>query len=395
MTQPLEGIKVLDLSRFIAGPYCGLLLGDLGADVVKVEKGAGEETRSLHPRVGDESLYTMVFNRNKRGITINFRHPEGQALLRDLAREADILIENFRPGTMEQMGCGWDVLKALNPRLIMVRVSGFGQDGPYAKRPCFDVIGQAMSGLMEMTGQPGGPPTMAGTFIVDYASALYATIGTLAALQARERTGQGQMVDVALLDSAVSFLMTAIPERILLGWESTHHGNRDRYAAPVNTFRAADGAWVHLCPANDGLFARFVRQTGLEHLLQDPRFATHQARMNHIEEIEAEVAQWVGERDADEVVELMEKAGVPTAKVATIGDVIDNPQLRHRDQIIEVEHPKAGKIPMQGLSIQLSDTPMAVRRPAPSIGEHTLEVLEEWLGRDVEDFARLREAGAV
>ena len=395
MTQPLAGIKVLDLSRFIAGPYCGLLLGDLGADVVKVEKTAGEETRALHPRVGDESLSTMVFNRNKRGITINYRHPEGQALLRDLAKEADVLIENFRPGTMEQMGCGWDVLRDLNPRLVMVRVSGFGQDGPWATKPCFDVIGQAMSGLMEMTGQPGGPPTMAGTFVVDYATALYATIGTMGALQAREKTGRGQVVDVALLDSAVSFLMTAIPERILQGRESTRNGNRDRYAAPVNTFRAADGAWVHLCPANDTLFGRFVRTAGLEHLLDDPRFATHQARMNHVEEIEAEVAQWVGRYDADQVVTFMDEAGVPSAKVATMEDVVSNPQLRHRNQIMDVEHAKAGTIPMQGLAIQFGDTPMALRRAAPSIGEHNLEVLEEWLGRGRAALDRLREAGAV
>ncbi len=215
-----------------------VLLGDLGADVVKVERpGSGDEARGLGPRVGGESLYVMVFNRNKRSLTLNLRELRAQELLRDLAATTDVLIENFRPGVLESMGCGWEALRARNPRLVLARISGFGQDGPLADQPCFDVIAQAMSGLMEITGQPDGPPTMAGTYVVDYAAGFYATIGILAALERRHATGQGQIVDLSLLDSATSLLVT-VPEHLLLGRSPTRLGNRDRYAAPAQTFRA-------------------------------------------------------------------------------------------------------------------------------------------------------------
>jgi crotonobetainyl-CoA:carnitine CoA-transferase CaiB-like acyl-CoA transferase len=371
-------------------------LGDLGADVIKVERpGRGEETRNLHPKVGGESLYAMIFNRNKRGMTLNFRDPKGQELLRELMGVADVLIENFRPGTLEKMGCGWDVAQELNPKLIMVRVSGFGQDGPHAERPCFDVIAQALSGLMEMTGQPDGPPTMAGTFVVDYVTALYATIGTAAAVQARAQTGRGQLVDVSLLESAVSLLMTAVPEKLLFDRDSARRGNRDRYAAPANTFRAMDGGWVHIAAAGDALFSRAAAAMGREDLLGDPRFATASARMENLEAIEAVVAEWVGRHDADAVAAAMDAAAVPCAKIATIADVISNPQLLHRGQVVELPHPTAGNIPSQGLPIRLSATPASIRCAAPSVGEQTYEVLADWLGLDRERIDALARDGVV
>jgi len=393
---PLDGLKVLDLSRFIAGPYCGMLLGDLGAEVVKVEKaGRGDDTRQLPPRIAGDSLYVMIFNRNKRSLSLNYRDPRGQELLRELACEADVLIENFRAGTMEKMGCGWEELHALNPRLIMARVSGFGQDGPYAERACFDVIAQATSGLMDITGRPDGPPTVIGTFIVDYTTALNATVGVLAALAARHENGRGQLVDVALLDSAVSLLLTAIPEQILLNKTMARLGNRDRYAAPGNTFQTRDGAWVHFVPANDHHFERFVRSIDLAHLLDDPRFENVRARMEHVDEIEAIVAAWAREKDAEEVVALMDELGVPCAKVATIADVVNDPQLRHRNQIIEVDHPDAGKIPMQGQAIKLSETPASIRLGVPTVGQHNADVLGDWLGYDSERVGALAEEGII
>jgi len=398
MSSPLslEGIKVLDLSRFIAGPFCAMQLGDLGAEVVKVErKGVGEDTRTIEPKLGGESLYVMMYNRNKRGLALDFRHPEAIAILKDLAAGSDVLIENFRAGTLESMGLGPDVLHALNPRLVIVRITGFGQTGPIASRPCFDVIAQAASGLMSMTGQPDGPPTMAGTFLVDFTTGLYATIGTLAALRARERTGIGQVVDVALLDSAVSFLMTSIPEYALLGREASRNGSRDRYTSPANNFRASDGEWVHISAGNDTLFPRFAKRAGLADLLRDPRFASAGARMENIEAVEAEVAAWVARHAADDVVRMMDEAGVPCAKVARISDVFANPQLRHREQIIELDVPAVGKVPMHGLTIKLSDTPGSVRRPPPAIGEHNDEVLAEWAGYPAERIAALRDAGAI
>lgn len=394
--QSLDGIRVLDMSRFIAGPFCAMQLGDMGAEVVKVErKGVGEDTRSIEPKVAGESLYVMMYNRNKKGLALDFRHPQARDLLLELACQADILVENFRPGTLEAMGLGWDVLHAANPRLILVRISGFGQDGPAARRPCFDVIAQATSGLMEMTGQPDGPPTMAGSFIVDFATGLYATIGALNALHARHSTGRGQFVDVALVDSAVSFLMTAIPEYLLLGRETTRRGSRDRYTAPANNFRCADGAWVHLSCGNATLFPRFARQAGLEHLLDDRRFATPAARMEHVEALEAEVAAWAARMPADRVVAMMDEAEVPCARVATIADVVANPQLHHREQIIEIRHPVAGTVPMHGVTVRLSDTPGSVRLHPPSIGEHTTEVLAGWLGLDETRIRILRDSGVI
>jgi CoA:oxalate CoA-transferase len=389
-------LKVLDLSRFIAGPLCGMLLGDMGADVVKVERaGKGEDARVIAPKVGGESLYVAMYNRNKRSITLDYRNARAQALLRDLAAHADVLIENFRPGTMEKMGCGWDALRAVNPRLVMVRISGFGQDGPLAQRPCFDVIAQAMSGLMEITGEPGGPPLPSGSFIVDNTTGLYAAVGTLAALQARAQTGRGQVVDAALLDSAVTLLLTAIPEQILLGIETTRNGARDRYSAPANNYLCRDGRWVHFNAGNDIMFPRMCKAAGLEHLLGDPLFSTHAARMANVQAIETIVAGWVAQLDADEVVKRLAEADVPCGKVATIREVVENPQLKHRNQIIEIDHPTIGKLPMHGVTVQFSETESSVRAPAPSIGQHTTEILADWLGLGAEAIDRLVSARIV
>jgi crotonobetainyl-CoA:carnitine CoA-transferase CaiB-like acyl-CoA transferase len=396
MQGPLEGIKVLDLTRVLAGPFCCMLLGDMGAEVVKVERsGRGDDVRDVAPQVAGESLYFLVMNRNKLGITLNFRHPRGPSLLRDLVRQTDVLVENFRAGTMEKMGCGYDTLKEINPRLIMTSISGFGQDGPYSQLACYDVIAQAMSGLMEMTGQPDGPPTMAGTFVIDYSTALYAVIGTLAALRAREHTGVGQRVDVALLDTAVSFLITAIPEYLLLGRKMTRRGNRDRYAAPANLFQAKDGQWVYLAAANDSLFPQLLKVMGQEGVLQDARFATLEARMAHIEEGEELLAKWVATKTAEEIVSLMREAGLPCAKVASMAEVVANPQIRHRGMIAEVEHPTAGRVPMQGLNIHFSHTPKKIRRPPPLLGQHNEEVYGRWLGVSQSEVAQLKAEGVI
>ena len=392
----LSGIKVVDLSRFIAGPFCAMQFADMGADVIKIERPTiGEDQRAIDPRVGDESLYVMAYNRNKRGMTLDLRHPRAQQIVRDLAAKADIVVENFRPGTMEKMGCAYDVLSQVNPRLVMVRISGFGQDGPLAAKPCFDVIGQAMSGLMEITGQPDGPPTMVGTFIVDYVSALYATIGALGAIRAREVTGRGQVVDVALLDSAVSLLMTAIPEYLLLGKLTTRRGSRDRYTAPANSFRTGNGDWVLLSCGNNTLFPRFAQAAGLAHLLDDPRFRDANARMANVDAIEQIVGDWAAARSTAEVLRVATDADVPCAKINTIADVVANEQLHHRNQIVEVDHPTIGKLPMHGLTIKFGATPGEIARAAPSIGEHTDEILRDWLGFDDSTIRELHEQRVV
>jgi len=379
---PLHGIRVLDVSRFIAGPYCTMLLGDMGADVVKVEPpGRGENSRDFAPFVAGESLYTMVFNRNKRSLALDLRSDAGKALFRDLLAEADVLVENYVPGTLEKMGFDWDTLHGINPRLILARISGFGQSGPLSRKPCFDVIAQSMSGLMDITGDPDGKPTMAGTYVVDYATGLYAVIGTLGALQARERSGKGQVVDVALLDAAMSMLMTAIPEQKLLGRTMTRRGNRDRYTAPANTFPTKDGAWVHFAGVGEPMFQALAQAMGQPELAEDARFGNNVARLKHADALEATVAQWTLTLDADELIDRLQSIGVPCAKVARVSDLVENPHLAHREQIITMQHPKAGPVPMQGFAVRFADTPMRLRHAPPMLGQHSEEVLRDWLGR--------------
>ena len=392
----LSGIKVLDLSRFIAGPHCAMLLGDLGADVVKVERTrAGDDTRSLGPYIAGESIYFMMFNRNKRSLTLNFRNPEAQDLLRRLVLEADVLVENFRPGTMEKMGCGWEDLRKINPRLVMARLSGFGQENSLAAEPCFDGIAQAITGFMDLTGDPKGGPMMAGTFLVDYATALHATIGILAALNHRNNSGEGQVVDVSLIGGATSMLMTAIPEYLVNGRRMTRAGNRDRYAAPANTFKAKDGVWLHMVAGNNAHFPRFARMIGKPELLDDPRFSTLEQRMENVDAIEAIAAEWIGARNADEVLAALRVAELPSARIRTIEEVANDPYMREAGHIVDVVHPRAGVVPMQGPPVGLSTTPTAVRRPPPVLGEHVSEVLHDWLSLDDAEIDRLKAATII
>jgi len=396
MTSPLQGIKVLDLTRFIAGPHCGMILGDMGADVVKVEKkDSGDDSRHFPPFQGGESLYGMALNRNKRSITLNFRDARAQELLREMVGHADILLENFRPGTMEQMGCGWEELSAINPRLIMTRLSGFGQDGPYALRPGFDGIAQAMSGLMGLTGSPDGPPYLAGTFYIDYMTAMYGATATLGALNARHLTGKGQMVDVSLLDSAVSLLTTAIPTQINKGETLNRTGNRDRYSSPANVFKTASGDFVLLLSGTNSLFRRLAEAIGKPELAADQRFATVDVRLQNAGAIEEILQEWMDTRETDAILSIIGDAGVPCTKVATIDEVVENPQLRHRNQIVDIDHPVAGRVSMAGVTMKLSDTPLEIRRPPPTLGQHTTEILSDWLLLSAMDIEALIEANVI
>jgi crotonobetainyl-CoA:carnitine CoA-transferase CaiB-like acyl-CoA transferase len=396
MKAPLEGIKVLDVSRVLAGPFCSMLLGDMGADVVKVERvGRGDDSRSVGLKFEGESSYFMVMNRNKRGVTLDFRNPEGLELLKKLACEADVLVENFRAGTMDEMGLGWDVLHELNPRLIMASISGFGQDGPYVDYAAFDMIIQAMSGLMNMTGYPDRPPVTTGSFLVDYATGLYTAFGIMGALRARDETGRGQRVDMALLDTAASFLVTSIPDWLLGHSAMERRANRDRYCAPTNLFTSKDGRYVFVAAATDGLFPRLAKVIGREDMLTDPRYSTNVERMKRIEETEKILGEWVAERNADEVVDLVRGAGLPCAKVATIDEVVEDPQLKHREMLVEIDHPKVGKLPMHGLNVHYSETKETIRRHPPLLGQHNEEIYGEWLGMKPEQVADLKARGVI
>lgn len=392
----LSGLKVLDLSRFIAGPHCGMILGDLGAEVVKLERReVGDDVRALKPQIASESLYFLVFNRNKQSLTIDFRNREAQEILRRLVVESDILIENFRPGTMEKMGLGWEQVHALNPRLIMARISGYGQQGSRAAEPCFDAVAQASSGLMSLTGQADGPPLVAGTFIVDYVTSLYAATGILAALEHQRRSGEGQLVDVSLVGAGVSLLLTAIPEQGMLKQTMSRVGNRDRYSAPAQTFKTRDGQWVYLLAGNDTHFPRLAGVMKRPDLLDDPRFASIAARLAHVAEIERIVGEFVAELDAEAVIALTREAEVPCAKVATIQDVVSDPYMYEAGHLTSFEHQMAGTVPIQALPIRMSLTPTVVRRAPPILGEQSEQILVDWLGISREEIVSLRQRAVI
>ena len=396
MAAALAGVKVLDLTRYIAGPFCTQILGDLGADIVKVERvDGGDEGRHVGELVAGDSLFFLSANRNKRSVALNLRAPEAQDVLRRLAAGCDILIENFRPGTMEKMGCGYPELAALNPGLIMVRVSGFGQDGPLAHHPCFDGAAQALSGVMALTGPADGPPIMAGVFVADYSTALYATIAALAALQARHATGKGQMVEATLMESAMSMLTTAIPEQLLLGKESHRLGNRDRYLPPSHCFRSRDGAWVYVVAGNAEHFPRFATAIGEPGLASDPRFGSYAARRENVATLESIIDGWGLAHDAAEILATLHGAGIPCEQVSSIAELVEHAQVRHRGQIVDVPHRTLGTVPMQATAVRMHGTPATIRSGAPALGEHTGEVLHEWLGLGEAELAVLREAGAL
>ncbi|MER9934181.1 CoA transferase [Mesorhizobium sp. M0088] len=378
---PLGGLKVLDLSRFIAGPYCAMVLGDLGADVAKIERvQGGDDVRALSPKIKGESVYFFVFNRNKRSLTLDFRDPESQRLLRQLIGQADVLIENFRPGTMEKMGLGWDAVREINPRIVMARISGFGQTGVRAGEPCFDAIAQALSGLMSLTGEADGPPTIAGTFVVDYATALYSAIGILAAIEERHRTKLGKLVDVSLVGTGISLLVTAIAERGVLGRIMSRVGNRDRYSAPAQVFKTKDGEWLYLIAGNDVHFPRLVRAMGRQDLLGDPRFSTLQARMANVDAIELIVGAYVAEAKSEDLLRDMRAAEVPCAKVADLDALLDDPYVQEAGHIVTMEHKVMGRVPVQANPIKLDGQRLQMRMAAPLLGEHSSDIVADWIG---------------
>jgi crotonobetainyl-CoA:carnitine CoA-transferase CaiB-like acyl-CoA transferase len=393
MAGPLDGIRVLDLSRFIAGPFCAQMLGDMGADVIKVERSVGEDARHHAPFYKGQSVYTMVFNRNKRAVTLNTRHPAAQPVLERLVREVDVLVENFRPGTLEQMGFGYERLRELNPQLIVTSISGFGQTGPLAQRALFDAIAQAMSGLMSLTGD-AGHPTLTGTYIADYVAGLHGVIGTLLALHHRERAGEGQVVDVGSLDALFSCLGTHPSAAVMLGHVAERSGSRDLLTGPANVFEARDGH-LYLHAGTNPLFPRLCQVLGRPELATDDRFKDVPSRMANIEAIEPVVAEWVAGQTVDEAGDALTAVGIPWGRVATIPEVVGSAQIAAREMLVDVEHPQLGTLTIPGIPIKLSATPGTVRKAPPMVGEDTDEVYAEVLGLSDEELAHLREVGAI
>ncbi len=391
---PLDNIRILDLSRFIAGPYCAALLADMGADVVKVERPGGEDSRRVAPFFKGQATYTLAFNRNKRAVTLDTRAAEGQAILRRLVAWADVVVENYRPGTMERMGLGFAELQRINPRIILTSISGVGQTGPDRDSAMFDCIAQAKSGLMSRNGESPDRPQLAGTYIGDYLTAVYAALGTMFALYTRERTGIGQLVDVALLDSMFSSVGMFALQQALLGEALPKRGNRDLNAAPANLFAALDGK-IYVHAGTDPLFERFADLAGRRDLLDDERFRTLADRMAHADEIEAIVADWVGRRTTADAERMLNEAGIPCSTVLDLDAVVKSPQLEAREMLVSVAHAKLGALVVPGIPVKLSATPGSVRQPPPMVGEHNREIYRDLLGMSDDDLDALRAKGVI
>jgi glutaryl-CoA transferase len=398
----LAGLRVLDLSRVLAGPWASQLLADLGADVVKIERpGSGDDTRAWGPpwlKDGDgqatsESAYYLSANRNKRSLTVDLSHPDGQRLVRSLAVEADVLIENFKLGGLQQYGLDYASLKAANPRMIYCSITGFGQTGPYAPRAGYDFLIQGMGGLMSLTGRPDGSPgegpLKVGVALTDVMTGLYATIAVLAALAYRERTGEGQYIDLALLDVQIACLANQAANYLVGGVVPTRMGNAHPNIVPYQDFPTSDGHMI-ITVGNDGQFASFCAALGRPEWALLERFATNPQRVRYREELIGLIREVTPGKTTDEWIAVMEAVGVPCGPINSLDRVFADPQVQARGIRVEMEHPLGGKVPLVANPIRMSASPVEYRRPPPGLGQHTTEVLENWLGMGAPEIAELR-----
>ena len=388
----LEGLRVLDLSRVIAGPYCATLMADLGADAVKVERpGRGDDLRVW--RGDGMSAVFAAINRNKRGIAVDLQQPEGARLVFELARRADVVVENFLPGVADRLGLGYKAVGAANPRVVYASVTGFGQTGPHARRAGYNTIAQGMSGIMALTGQPGNPPTKVGGSVADLAAAFLAFGAVNAALLHRFRTGAGQHLDVSLLASTLALLPDPVALYFDTGTRPARVGNRNPNLTPAEAFRTKDG-WVQVVIMNPDQYARFGKTLGEERLLTDPKFETNDGRLAHHEEMKALVEAALAGATTAEWVARFEAAQVAAGPIYEFDEVFEDPQVKHLGLVAEVEQPGYGRARMLDFPVKASATPARIRRPAPRLGEHTAEVLGE-LGLSKAEIERLAAAGVV
>jgi formyl-CoA transferase len=393
---PLSGIRVLDLTRVVAGPYCSMFLGDLGAEVVKVEQpGAGDDTRGWGPPfAGGESAYYLSINRNKQSLTLDLKSKRAVELLRQLVKAADVIIENFRPGTMERLGLGEKELRELNPRLIYASLTGFGADGPMSDWPGYDLIVQAWGGLMSVTGTPDGEPVKVGVAIVDLVAGLMLGKAITAALFAREKIGVGQRIDTSLLEAEVASLINVGSNYLVGGKVPTRWGNAHPNIVPYQNFQTADGYLV-IGVASEVIWKRFCEAIGQSDLIDDPRFAENSKRVENRSALIALLSEMFLERPNNTWFTLLTDAEVPCAPVQTIDQVFQAPQVLQRDMLIEVDHPTAGKVRMAGIPVKFSVTPATVRMPPPLLGEHNDAILRTWLGMSADSIDELKKEKVI
>ncbi|MCD2186541.1 CaiB/BaiF CoA transferase family protein [Actinomycetospora soli] len=390
----LAGLKVLDVATLFAGPLAATLLGDHGADVIKVEHPRGDPSRTHGAAKDGVGLWWKMLGRNKRSITLVLSTPEGQEVFRELAADADVIIENFRPGTLERWGLGPDVLRERNPGLVLARVTGFGQFGPYASRPGFGTLAEAMSGFAAITGEPDGPPTLPPFGLADGVTALTTAFAIMTALRAREQTGRGQDVDMAIIEPLLTVLGPQLIAYDQLGELQPRHGNRSSNNAPRNTYRCADGRWVAVSTSAQSIAERVMRLVGRPELIDEPWFAAGWSRAQHADELDEAVGTWIAARDRDEVVAAFEKAEAAVAPIYTAADVLADPQYDALGSVVTVDDEELGPVRFQNVPFRLSETPGAVRTAGPPLGRHTAEVLAE-VGVDADRLEALRAAGAV
>ena len=387
---PLEGIRMLDLGRYQAGPRCGLMFARMGAEVIKIESLRGDESRANGPTVRGQSAYWVQYNSGKKSFAIDLRTEGGKEVLRDLVKVSDILLQNFRPGTIDVMGFGYDVLKGLNRKIIMINVSAYGQYGPYSDRVGFDPIGQALGGMMSLTGFPDGPPINTFFPLIDRITSLHATIGALAALREREISGEGQAIDVSLADTGFTTNEIPISAYLGAGIVQKRHGNG---AGLSNSYQSADG-WVYLVAHNDHMFKRLCEAFDKPEWLEDPRFGTLAGRRENAAGLESELADWFGARTTEEAVNYLSSFSIPCAPINDVEQAANDPHLHEREVLIEVPDPVAGSMYVAGKMIKFSRTPMVVGS-APRVGEHTEDVLGGILGYPQDKIQALQDQAAV
>ena len=392
----LTGLTVLDMTRVLAGPFCGMILADMGADVIKIEEpDKGDDSRGFGPFVKGESAYYMNLNRNKRGITLNLKHPKGKAVFLQLVKKADVVLENFRTGVMDRLGLGYEDLKRHNPGIVYAAVSGFGHYGPYKDRAGYDIISQAMGGLMSTTGWPDGSPTRTGTAMGDVLAGLSVTIGILAALKSRDHTGEGQKVDVALVDSVVASLEIINQIYLAEGRVPTRIGNRYESVYPYDSFQVADG-YIVIGIGNDKLWQKLCELMCDATAAANPDFKLNRNRVERHAEVKPIVERWTKQLKTTDVLKRLEGAGIPCAPIYSIDQVVNDPHIGGaREMFVEIDHPKAGKTKLTGSHIKMSATNPGVRTPSPLLGQHNEEILHTILGIAKDEIQKMKEEKVI
>lgn len=395
MKKPLKGIRVLDLTRVLAGPYCAMMLCDMGAEVIKVERPkTGDDARFFDPFIKGESGYYMSLNRGKKSVALNLKHEEGKKIVRRLIKKMDVILENFRPGTMEKLGFGYQDIKKINPKIIYASTSGYGQTGPISRMAGYDIVAQAVGGIMSITGSPGGPPTRVGTSIADILAGMFTAYGVMIALYNRDRTGKGAKIDVAMVDSVASVLENAIVRYFAAGKSPKPIGSRHPSLAPFDMFKARDG-YIVIAIGNEKLWHRFCQAMGRKELLRNPRFIDNKKRLKNERLLKSLIEKWTKKKIVKELLVIFNKSGIPCGPVNSMERMVRHPQILFRNMIQEIRHPVAGRIKMAGIPLKMAGFSDKIPGRPPLLGEHTEEILKKYLRYGPKRIKELKKEGVI